>query len=159
MRTGKCRKLTPGEIALAMSVFGSDINYDIVRVYRHAYTLGFVQGPDTLVAPNGSIYADEDGSVYVEDYSAAGFTLRAAFIHEMAHVWPHQQGMSVELRGAIERRYDYTIEAGKRFVDYKIEQQAAIVEDYFRLLQGRTLEGKPPIEVYRRLLPFVPNEK
>ena len=155
LRTGQCRKLTPGEIALAISVFGSDINYDIVRVYRRVYVPG--QPTNTLIAPNGSIYADEDGSVYAEDYSATAFWLQAAFIHEMAHVWQHQHRMSVEIRGARERRYDYTIEAGKRFEDYLIEQQASIVKDYFRLLQGQTLEGKPPIEVYRKLLPFVPD--
>ena len=160
LRTGQCRKLTAGEIALAMTVFGSDINYDIVRVYRHAYKsfLG-LQPSNTLVAPDGSIYADEDGSVYAEDYSATGFTLQAAFIHEMTHVWQDQQGIDVFTRGIFERRYDYTIEAGKRFEDYLIEQQASIVKDYFRLLQGRTLEGKRPIEVYRKLLPFVPDKE
>ncbi len=73
----------------------------------------------------------------------------------MTHVWQHQQGIDVTTRGLFERRYEYTIEAGKRFEDYLIEQQPAIVEDYFRLLQGQTLEGKRPIEVYRKLLPFV----
>ena len=77
----------------------------------------------------------------------------------MTHVWQHQHRMSVEFRAMRERRYDYTIEAGKRFEDYLIEQQPSIVKDYFRLLQGRTLEGKPPIEVYRKLLPFVPDKE
>ena len=143
-----------------MSVFGSAINYDIVRVYRHQYPLLFGLQPDnTLVAPDGSIYADEDGNVYAEDYSATGFSLQATFIHEMTHVWQHQQGINVGFRGIFERRYDYAIEEGKRFEDYLIEQQASIVKDYFRLLQGRTLEGKRPIEVYRKLLPFVPDKE
>ena len=58
------RKLTNGEIALAMTVFGTTIPYDLVEVHDHQYPwlLG-LQGPNTIVAPNGNIYADKDGNV------------------------------------------------------------------------------------------------
>ena len=97
--------------------------------------------------------------MFAEDYSATSFSLQALFIHEMTHVWQHQQGIDVKTRGTFERTYDYTFTPGKCFEDYLIEQQGTIVEDYFRLLQGGTLEGKPPISVYRRLLPFVTTDE
>ena len=165
------RKLTNGEIALAMTVFGTTIPYDLVEVHDHQYPwlLG-LQGPNTIVAPNGNIYADKDGNVYSGDNSATGFWLQAAFIHEMVHVWQNRvMGINVAARGVFEHQYAYTIEPGKRFLDYKLEQQAAIVGDYFRFLNGQPpIHGRPLIRgepvggntalaVYRRLLPFVPD--
>ncbi len=169
---GDCRKLTAGEIALAMTVFGTNIPYESVEVHNHGYPLLFgFQDSDTLVAPNGNIYADKDGNVYSDDYSTTGFWLQAAFIHEMAHVWQKRvKGINVAARGVVERQYAYTIVPGKRFLDYKLEQQAALVGDYFRFLHGqrprygqplkdgKPLEGNAALAVYRRLLPFVLNE-
>ena len=117
------------------------------------------------MAPDGNIYADKDGSVYSDDYSSTRFGLQATFIHEMTHVWQVRvKGILLMFRGLVEREYAYTIEPGKRFLDYKVEQQGAIAEDYFRLLHGQPLRhGQPlnvksPIDVYRKLLPFVLNE-
>ncbi len=163
------RKLTSGEIALAMTVFGTTIPYDLVKVHDHQYPFLFGQQPDdTLVAPDGDIYADRDGEVYSDDYSKADFGSRATFIHEMAHVWQDRvMGIFVWFRGPFERNYKYTIIPGKRFLDYKLEEQAAIVEDYFRFLNGQkprwgrptkngiSLDGNEALDVYRRLIPFL----
>ena len=88
----------------------------------------------------------------------------------MVHVWQNRvMGINVAARGVFEHQYAYTIEPGKRFLDYKLEQQAAIVGDYFRFLNGQPpIHGRPLIRgepvggntalaVYRRLLPFVRN--
>ena len=62
---------------------------------------------------------------------------------------------------------DYTLKPGKRFLEYKVEQQASIVADYFLFLHGQepirgrpfkdgeSLNGEAALDVYRRLLPFL----
>ncbi len=124
------------------------------------------------VAPDGDLYADKDGYVYSNDYSAAcigGPGGQAHFIHEMAHVWQVRR-MNINLKGrrVFEWDYKYTIEPGKRFLEYKVEQQASIVADYFLFLHGQEpirgrvfkdgepLKGKAALRVYAKLLPFVP---
>jgi hypothetical protein len=131
LKTGECRKLTNGEIALAMTVFGTNIPYESVRIYRRNYIFG--QPENTIMTPEGDLFADEDGKVYSEDYSSTDFSLQATFIHEMAHVWQKRTlDIDVKTRGTFERTYAYTIVPGKNFLDYLIEQQAALAEDYFR---------------------------
>ena len=163
LKTGECRKLTSGEIALSMTVFGTNIPYESVRVYRRNFLP--LQPENVLMSPDGNIYGDEDGTVYSDDYSSTDFGQQAHFIHEMAHVWQvRTKGINLKLRAPFESQYAYTIEPGKRFLDYKVEQQAAIAGDYFRLLHGQplrhgqSLNVKSPIDVYRKLLPFVLNE-
>ncbi len=163
LKTGECRKLTNGEIALSMTVFGTNIPYESVRIYKRNFMP--LQPEDVLMAPDGNIYGDEDGTVYSDDYSSTDFGQQAHFIHEMTHVYQvRTKDVNLKLRAPFERQYAYTIEPGKRFLDYKVEQQAAIVGDYFRLLHGQPLRhGQPlnvksPIDVYRKLLPFVLNE-
>lgn len=122
------------------------------------------------MAPDGHIYADKDWAKYSDDYSTTDLRLQATFIHEMTHVWQDRvMGMNLEIRGIFERQYTYTLQPGKRFLDYELEQQGAIVGDYFRFLTGQSpIHGRPVIDgevvggntalaVYRRLLPFVRN--
>ena len=91
------------------------------------------------MTPNGEIYVS--GAIYRKDYSKAGVGLQAFFIHEMTHVWQYQNNiLRVKLSailgqirhfGNYGKMYEYTLEEGKNLIDYGIEQQAAIVEDYF----------------------------
>jgi hypothetical protein len=162
----ECRELTAGEIALAMTVFGTDIPYEAVHVYRRKWNPG--QREYEIIAPNGNIYADKDDKVYFDDYSATGFRQQAHFIHEMAHVWQvRTQNINLISRRMVEWDYDYTLEPGKRFLEYKVEQQASIVADYFLFLHGQEpirgrpmkngipLKGEAAMDVYRRLLPWL----
>ncbi len=162
----ECRKLTSGEIALAMSVFGTNIPYESVHVYRRKFWP--IQGEYEIIAPDGDIYADRDDKVYFDDYSMTGFQQQAHFIHEMAHVWQvRTQNINLKSRRMVEWDYDYTIEPGKRFLEYQVEQQASIVADYFLFLKGQSpirggpmkngmdLKGDAALDVYRRLLPFL----
>jgi len=77
--------------------------------------------------------------------------------------------MNINLRSLrmVEWDYDYTLKPGKRFLEYKVEQQASIVADYFLFLHGQepihgrpskngeALKGEAALDVYRRLLPFL----
>lgn len=74
------------------------------------------------------------------------------FGHELVHVWQHQNRAltGYSLRRVISehlrygsRVYDYKIEPGKGFLDYRFEQQGRIMEDFIRLKTGcETNPGK-----------------
>jgi len=80
---------------------------------------------------------------YEKDYSgpSVAFGMKAIFIHELAHVWQHQNNvLSVKLHGIFtavehlfqyEKAYAYDLDINKDLLDYSMEQQAAIIEDYF----------------------------
>ena len=72
----------------------------------------------------------------------------------MTHVWQHQKGLFLPLRRLPFARYAYRIEPGKPFERYGIEQQAEIVRHAFLFRGGWRIDGKSPVAVYERLLPF-----
>lgn len=75
------RVLTPGEIALARSVFGDAIRYDRVRVCNHKWI--FFQPRRVVMAPMGALHFHPHGGLYSEDFSRADRALQGLFIHEM----------------------------------------------------------------------------
>lgn len=146
------RPLTPGEIALARSMFGDAIDYRGQRIARRKWA--FFQPRETVMAPLGCIHFHPRGSSYHDDFAAAPLAAQALFIHEMTHVWQYQRGIFLPLRRLPFARYGYAIELGKPFTRYGIEQQAEIVRHAFLTRLGWRLEGKPPRAVYEELLPF-----
>lgn len=95
---------------------------------------------EALVLGNRIYYA---AGAYSRDF-AAGFSTKAnvtdlaLLAHELVHVWQHQNrdrtGYSL-LAIALERLqykepYKYEITPGKRFLDYRFEQQGAIMQRY-----------------------------
>ena len=148
LQKGESRKLTRGEIELARSVFGDSIDYSEVSVFLKKY---YPLHPKSVaMAPNGNIYLHPKGSLYRDDFSQSN--LKSLFIHEMTHVWQHQQDVNVVFRGIFNRKYDYTLEPGMNFSDFNIEQQGDIVSDYYRLRWDSA--GGPLIELYRQVIPF-----
>ena len=154
------RPLTPGEVELARSVFGDALALDRVRVNNRPYLPG--QGRGVAMAPNGHLwFRPED---HLADFSGAVGTA-AWLVHELTHVWQHQTGRSVRLRGLVEQTtrlfgvdpYSYgPLDPARAFASYKNEQQAAIVEDYFRLRQGQApRNGTGELPAYQRSIPFV----
>lgn len=148
------RELTGGERAYAMEIFGAAIDYKIVRVHNtKAY---FFQPSDTAITPDGEIYFPAES--YKPDFSS-NLSDATWLIHELAHVWQHQQGMWVRTRGVLNRTYEYGDlgSANRTFLNYGIEQQASMVADYFRLKRGLTAQrGQGPISAYEKLIPFLP---
>ncbi len=132
------RQLTAGEISLVRSVFGEAIR-DLDRVEIRHRRFIFFQPSGTTMAPNGHVYLAQD-LWRVTDFSHEPPHLQALLIHEMAHVWQHQTGMHVIARGLFSAivSYDYVLCPGRPFARYPMEQQATIVEDFFRSLQGVT---------------------
>ena len=106
------------------------------------------------MAPNGNIYFNPKGNAYLDNFGAADVSLgmKGLFIHEMTHVWQHQQSINVAARAMFNRTYSYTLEDGKAFRSYGVEQQGDIVRDYYFTQQGRNTGYS--LEQYQAILPF-----
>lgn len=148
------RALTPGEVALAASMFGGAIDYALVRIVHRKWA--FFQPPNVVMAPLGRIHFHPRGGLYRPDFAEAPLDLQALFVHEMVHVWQHQCGIYLPLRRHPWCRYDYTLVPGRPFARYGIEQQAEIVADAFRLRHGLSPAGKPGLAGFAAILPFTP---
>lgn len=65
---GITRALTPGEVNLARSVFGSTIFYQSVLVHCDSYLPFGLQNQYTAMSPNGELYFRR--SLYERDYAS-----------------------------------------------------------------------------------------
>jgi len=150
------RALTSGEIQLAKKVFKGSINYTLVKVHDEKYA--FFQPDNSGMTPNGEIHVQ---GIYKADYSVATKSLQSFFIHEMTHVWQYQRGILtlgvigsaileiIGQAGDYDAAYPYVLDTKKDLTDYNLEQQASIVEDYFRITQ-LGLEAHNARAPYRR---------
>lgn len=85
------RTLTAGEIEMARTIFGNEIDYSRIRIFDHRWWLGPIDGRPH--APDGNIYYPQG---YSPDFSAIKHIgIQQKFIHELAHVWQHQNGYDV----------------------------------------------------------------
>ena len=136
------RVLTQGECALAQSVFANHL--DLTQIHLIAATRMW---RGYAMSPNGMVYFHP--SDWVDDFSQASIQQQSWLIHELTHVWQYQQGRAVALRAALNRRYTYDAGLSRPFLQYGMEQQAQIVQDYF-LRRAQGLE----CTAYQRCLPF-----
>jgi len=150
MTKNTSRTLTPGEIALAQSIFGNAIDYRKVRLVLGKWWP--FHPPRAAMAPSGDVWFHPNGGGWSEDFSAEGIGSQAFFIHELTHVWQAQKGgrFYLPLMRHPFCRYDYRLKAGKPFGHYGIEQQAEIVRHRFLADRGIPVPVAPP----RELLPF-----
>lgn len=127
------RPLTAGETAMAASLFGDAIDYPRVRIFNRRYLPFGLQPRNCAMTPNGSIYFHK--SCCLLDFSTGSEHARHWFMHEMVHVWQHQLGYPVRLRGAfrIGLSYHYRLAMGKSLRDYNMEAQGDLLADYFLL--------------------------
>ena len=134
------RKLTQNEIDMAKTVFGDAIDYDVVRINDKKYM--FFQSKHVAMAPNGNLYMG--AQLKSDDYALENsFSKRSLFIHEMAHVWqfqnkilhPLKTGVKLMVKHAFNygAAYPYKLDSKKDLLEYNMEQQASIIQDYFLL--------------------------
>ena len=144
------RYLTPGEIAMARSLFGDAIDYSRVRLFKGKWWL--FQPRNSAMAPMGNIYFHPEGGAWSDDFSKESLARRGFFIHELTHVWQAQAKgrLYLPLMRHPFCRYSYEIRPGKSFDRYGLEQQAEIVRHIFLAEHGAQLPQLPP----RSLLPF-----
>lgn len=135
------RKLTKNEIELASKVFTASIKYDSVLLFNEKYA--FFQPDNSGMTPNGNIYVDSKTKISDYGLSTVASFEKAFFIHEMTHVWQKQNNVLNPIASAIanslrhaffySESYKYTLEKDKDLLDYRMEQQAQIIEDYTRV--------------------------
>lgn len=146
------RALTRAEIGLCKFVFGQAINYDPVMVFNRKWWL--FQNPRVTMAPDGNLWFHPKSNLFCDDFCGSSLNIQALFIHEMVHVWQHQQGVFLPLARHPFCKYDYVLQTGKGFAEFGIEQQAEIVSHYFLLKQGAILKNGYGIADYDGLIPF-----
>jgi hypothetical protein len=132
---GQARGLTVSEVSMASSLFGNSIDYRRVKVHNETYLPFGLQPDDTAMTPNGELYFNPKR--FKEDFSLSSFLDSHWFMHEMVHVWQHQLGYPVMLRGAIRigLGYEYTLDATKRLSDYNMEAQGNLLSDHWAVSQ------------------------
>ncbi len=149
---GGSRPLTEGEAAMSQEVFGDTLDTDQTLVHRKKYWI--FQRRGMAMAPNGDIYFHPKD--FVDDFSTLGISGRSWFVHELTHVWQHQNGVNVALRGALNRNYNYApLNRNTPFSSYGVEAQGSIVADYYRVKHGYSpRQGNATLGDYRAVLPF-----
>ena len=149
MRKGDSRSLTPGEIALARSVFGDAIDYAAVRLIKRRWWP--LQPRSVAMAPCGNIHFHPHGNLWSEDFSSEPLHTQGLFIHELTHVWQSQTRGKYYL--PLMRhpfcRYRYELVPGRPFDRYGLEQQAEIVRHVFLAGHGARIAAPD-----RSMLPF-----
>jgi hypothetical protein len=149
MADRRSRSLTPGEIALARSMFGATVDYGKVRLVRRKWWP--FQPKWAAMAPCGNIHFHPKGELWSDDFSLEPLQTQGFFIHEMTHVWQAQTRGRFYL--PLMRHpfclYSYEIVPGRPFFRYGVEQQAEIVRHIFLAERGVRVKAPP-----RSLLDF-----
>ncbi|BEN79482.1 MULTISPECIES: type IV secretion protein Rhs [Serratia] len=132
---GTLRRMTMGEIKLARHIYGSSIIYGRVWIHCDSYFPFGLQNRSYAMAPNGELWLRRE--LYKDDFSDNTVLIeeKHLFIHELGHVWQHQHGQWVRMRGLFSwaAEYNYRLDKNK-ITDYSLEQQASIFADYWLLL-------------------------
>ncbi len=144
------RPLTPGEIALARSMFGDAVDYAKVRMVRGKWWP--LHRRNAAMAPTGNIHFHPRGELWSDNFASEPLGRQGLFIHEMTHVWQAQTRgrFYLPLMRHPFCRYRYVVEDGRAFSAYGLEQQAEIVRHRFLAERGVRLAAAPPAT----LLPF-----
>lgn len=146
------RPLTGPERTLACSMFGDAIDLEPVRIRRRKWFP--FQPRNVTMAPRGHIHFHPAGNVYCDCFASSALGAQGLLIHELVHVWQHQNGINLILRRHPFCRYSYSIKPGWTLGRYGIEQQAEIVRHVFLLRRGASVPGAPPLATLESILPF-----
>ena len=145
---GKSRPLTAGEIQLMRMIYKDSINYGKVKVCNYElFPLG-LQRDDTAITPWGYIYYSD--VEFRDDFSDDTCELNELqlFMHETVHIWQHNLGYPVALRGLDpgSMSYRYELAADRTLADYDMEQQGNLITDYWGFLAG----NGTPLVIYEK---------
>lgn len=146
------RVLTEKERALVRSIFKDAIQLDKVRVHNRRWW--WFQPQKITMAPDGHLWFHPKSDIFCDDFCDRNLALQGHFIHEMTHVWQHQQGIFLPLKRHPFCRYDYSLKPGWRLTRYGLEQQAEIIRHIFLMRSGVSVIGAPPLAQYEGILPF-----
>ena len=133
------RRITAGERQLLRSVFEQTLPYEGLEVDTNDGNWG---GKGNSITPQGIPYFSTE--IFCSDFSAAD-TDKSTFIHEFMHVWQFYHGVhkvlgflsqGIRTLGDYDKAYPYDLSDSNDLLDFNFEQQAAIIEDFWRVNQG-----------------------
>lgn len=122
------RRLYHSEIQIATSVFRSSVDLSKVRVSNQ---IGGGNRPWVSSIPFG------DQTIHVGPNLYPSSLPSALLVHELVHVWQYQRGGLVGVNSILTgQTYDYLLGSSgtpyKSWESFNVEQQAQIVEDWYR---------------------------
>ncbi len=140
-KLGGGRGLSADETKLAQIMYKTSIDYTKVKFHKEKY---ISQQPDTtFMTPNGEIYAPP--KIYSSDYAFESDEFKATIIHEFCHVWQWQRNIKYVRTSAVlegiwhwgdyDEAYYYKLEEYKDLKEFGLEQQAVMIEDYYRVVK------------------------
>ncbi len=135
-------------------MFGGALDLEAVRIRNRKWWP--LQPRNVTMAPRGHIHFHPGGDGYCACFGETSLAEQGHLIHELVHVWQHQQGINLLLRRHPFCRYSYTVKPGWPLARYGIEQQAEIVRHVFLMRRGVTIPGAPPLATLESILPFRP---
>lgn len=159
------RTLTTGEIAMSRLIFKNAIDYSKVLIHMGG---AFHSKYNVAMTPAGELILPIEDFKKTPDFSIApAGDDRHWFMHEMVHVWQHQNGANVGWLGAklfckggytskvnstdsgadTLKAYDTDIggrDVHKKFQEYNMEQQAAIIAMWFDAVHLHNIEPQRP---------------
>jgi hypothetical protein len=155
------RGLTDGEKRMLYPIFRDGIDYDAIQIIHAAHPF---QPSDSYMAPRGHIYAP--GHLFREDWAGPDVSAvsRAELVHEVTHIWQFANGVDILVegveqllatRGDYDSAYRYFLTPDRDLMDFNIEQQASILEDYYRI----RYEGLHPVELGNQNLSIAARER
>ena len=124
---------------MLLPIFGYTLDYDQQVVGRNdSHTGGEYNSFTPGYVPNMSPH------IWSWDYSTAHDPDAAVFVHEMVHVWQSGHGGHNIVGGIYlwfkydeyEDAYKYDLDSSTSLGDFNMEQQAAIIEDYYLVSKG-----------------------
>lgn len=136
-----CRSMTAAETALARETFGNTIDYKQVKIFTRQPFL-WPRSPKTVARMwNSNIYVLSD-TLKTPDFSTADALTKAAYLHELTHVWQYANDPKFLHAGFFsllmhdfdyESLYGYDIGDHKYLSAFNFEQQAQIIEEHYVL--------------------------
>lgn len=146
------RRLTESETAAARRIFGSSLDYGRVKIYRG---IPFLPTLNVAVAPCNHIYFPRNNCP--EDFTLTTPNYQIWLIHELTHVWQHQQGyrpwlggLLLALKGGYRRRSAYVyppLHSIRSLAELNMEQQADLIAHYYaaRYLEWPNYRAELPL--------------
>ena len=133
MRGGE--PLTAGEQKMITDIFGNSLDVTVVKKELTPEDLKnrITGGPLAASVNDGYHVRYYQPSSFAQDFSAAHVYVgnAALFAHEMTHIWQFQTRQRYTLcKTGQDKTYQYTLSPNLTFVDYCMEQQASIIQDY-----------------------------
>ena len=150
------RALTRAEIALFPTDFTRQFdiaNVALINRSHNPFTFG------KIVVRGNKIYWPNAP----KDFTRASMDIQAVLMHELCHVWQYSTGRLTALKYLCNPKnwvYKYVLSEAKSFVDYPIEKQADLMQDWFRLNTGTHAkcfaagQSEPSCAELNRLIPF-----